>query len=416
MNKKLLAKLCALSVGTLATGSAFASGFQLLEQNGSGLGNAYAGSAVIGEDASTVYYNPAAMTKLEGVNFSAGGALLRPSFRFKNSASSLTGSNGGDAGGWSVLPNIYNTWQLNDRWFAGIGIGAPFGLATKFDQDWVGRYQSSEFDIKTINVNPSLAYKASDRVSLGVGLNWQRAEATYKRMAAAVPGLSTVGTTMDINSEALGWNAGITFKVSDSMDAGFSYRSRMHHDMKGSVTTDPNISSLNSNVEAKIDLPDTYIFSLSQKLSDRWTMLGDISRTNWSTMDQVSIVRTSGAQAGQNADVLHANFRDTWRFALGGIYKMSDKTNWKYGFAYDQSPVRGVEERLVSLPDNNRYWVTTGLQWKVDPTLTADFGMAYIYIPKDHIRADQSSSYRGKVDGEFKGQIVIFSAQVSKRF
>lgn len=416
MNKKMLAKLCAVAVGMIASGGAFASGFQLLEQNGSGLGYAYAGSAVIGEDASTVYYNPAAMTKLEGNNFSAGGALLRPSFRFKNSNSSLSGSNGGDAGGWAVLPNMYGTWQLNDRWFAGIGMGAPFGLSTKFDNDWVGRYQSKEFDIKTYNINPSLAYKATDRLSLGFGLNWQRAEAEYTRMAAAVPGLSNISSTMGISSEAWGWNAGVTFKLSDAMDLGFSYRSRVHQDMKGDVKTTPTYAAADSNVEAKIDLPDTYILSLSQKLSDRWTMLGDISRTNWSTMDQVSIVRTSGAAAGTNADVLHANFRDTWRFALGGIYKMSDKASWKYGLAYDQSPVRGTEERLVSLPDNNRYWVTTGFQWKFDPTLKADLGLAYIYIPKDHIRADQSSSYRGRVEGEFVGQIVILSAQVSKRF
>ena len=178
----------ALALGLVS--SAEASGFQLLEQNASGLGNAYAGSAVIGENASTVFYNPAAMTKLSGGNFSAGLSILKPSYKFKNDGSSdgsaALGSQGGDAGGWAALPNLYGTWQLSERWVAGIGVGSPFGLKTEYDNDWIGRFQSSTFDIKTYNVNPSLAVKASDSVSVGFGLNYQRMEAMYQRQAATV--------------------------------------------------------------------------------------------------------------------------------------------------------------------------------------------------------------------------------------
>ena len=181
---KSLRIVSALVLGIGATG-AHASGFQLLEQNASGLGNAYAGSAAVAENASTIFYNPAGMTKLKGVNFSGGVNLIRPSFKFDNNGSTgpggmpLGSNNGGDAGSTGVVPNLYASWELTPQWFVGLGIGAPFGLMTEYDDDWVGRYHSRKFEIQSININPSIAYKVSDRLSLGAGLNWTYLDAEY---------------------------------------------------------------------------------------------------------------------------------------------------------------------------------------------------------------------------------------------
>ena len=156
----------------LFSGSAWASGFQLIEQNASGLGNAYAGSAAVAENAGTIYFNPAGMTQLQPREFSVGVSLIRPSFKFSNNGSAnplafgggtATGTDGGDAGGWNALPNGYLSWELTKDIYAGIGLGAPFGLATEYESAWFGRYQSVKFDIKTYNVNPSLAYRINER-------------------------------------------------------------------------------------------------------------------------------------------------------------------------------------------------------------------------------------------------------------
>lgn len=418
MQKKVMAQAVAAVLGVTLAGAAQASGFQLLEQNASGLGNAYAGSAVVGENASTVYYNPAAMTKLTNTNISFGTNVLKPSYKFKDDGSSnyptATGSNGGDAGGVFYLPNFYATSQIDDKWYAGIGVNSPFGLRTSYDADWAGRYQSKLFDIKTYNVNPSIAYKANDKWSFGFGVDWQRMQAQYTRAAAASPSTVVQNTDvrLDVQDDAWGWNTGVTFKPSQTMDIGLSYRSRVIHHLHGDLYSSNNAVTPSSAARVAMTMPDTFILSVSQQLNERWTMLGDISRTNWSTVDKVLIERGDSSVV----QVLNANFRDTWRIALGGTYKINDQWKWKYGLAYDQSPVRGVEERLVSLPDNNRYWVTTGAQWTVDEHSTLDAGLAYIYIPKDRTESNQTATAQGNVVGTYTGSILILGVQYSVKF
>ena len=171
-------------MAALAVQGAFASGFQLLEQNASGLGNAYAGSAAVADNASTVFYNPAGMTELKTHELSIGGNAIHPSFKFTDQDSTTGGGYGGDAGNLVGLPNLYGSWAVTKDLYLGIGFNAPFGLQTKYEEGWIGRFQSTDFEIKTYNVNPSLAYRINDKVSLGLGLNWQRMEARYERQAA----------------------------------------------------------------------------------------------------------------------------------------------------------------------------------------------------------------------------------------
>src|ERR1035437_7191693 len=106
------------------SGAASASGFQLLEQNASGIGNAYAGSAAAPENASTIYFNPAGMTQLQDHEISGGISAVDPSFNFHNQGSSvgaLAGSGeGGNAGGWSFIPNGYASWALTKDLYVGI--------------------------------------------------------------------------------------------------------------------------------------------------------------------------------------------------------------------------------------------------------------------------------------------------------
>ncbi|MDP3440748.1 MAG: outer membrane protein transport protein, partial [Azonexus sp.] len=151
------------------SGTASAAAFQLWEQNASGLGTAYAGSAAIADNASTVFFNPAGLTQLPGIHLSAGMTGVGPSYKFKNSSSSgdplAGGGNGGDAGSWAVVPNLYASWQLSPKLFLGLGISAPFGLATEYENsNWIGRVQSIKSEIKTVNYNPSIAYRLNDKV------------------------------------------------------------------------------------------------------------------------------------------------------------------------------------------------------------------------------------------------------------
>lgn len=383
------------------TGAVHASGFNLLEQNASGIGNAYAGSAAVAENASTIYYNPAGMTELPGVSLSAGVAGINPSYRFTNGSSTASGSNGGDAGGWAAVPNGYAAWALTKDLYVGLGISSPFGLKTEYASDWVGRSQSIKFEIKTVNVNPSVAYRVNDKVSVGFGLNWQRIEAEYVRAAGAGQ------VRLNVDDSAWGWNAGALFTVSPTTKVGLSYRSAIQYHTSGTFN-----GVLNANASANLKVPDTFIMSVTQKLNDKWEMLGDISRTGWSSIPKVDIMNTSTG-AATPAQTLNTDFRNTWRVSLGANYHYSDTIKLKFGLAYDQSPVKSPSTRLASLPDNNRVWISAGGQYRINKLSAVDLGVAYIYLRDPAI---DNTSNLTTVNGTYAGSVWVVGGQYSHAF
>lgn len=463
MNKqKVLARAIPLVLASLASGHAAASGFQLWEQTASGIGNSYAGSAAVAENASTVYFNPAGMTQLEGRNVSLGVTAIDTSYKFHNNASNtgmLTGDNK-DGGATGYVPNAYFSMPVAKDLYFGLGIGAPFGLKTDYGGSWLGAAQSISFEVKTINVNPSIAWRANDMVSLGFGLDWQKLDAKYKRLAGTqtnfvIPGPALVSTTgvmsqLDISDDAWGWNAGALFNVSPTTKVGISYRSAIKYTATGNISLSANdgspgtaialglltspvtgIGAATVSASAEVKLPDTWIFSASQKLNDQWEMLGDLSWTGWSSIPKIDILYRSGSLNGSVAQTLNTDFRDTWRAALGANYKYSDTTKLKFGIAYDQTPVKGANTRLVSLPDNNRWWLSFGAQWQVAKGSTVDVGVTRLFVKDPQINNDQTSVVpvvnpqtallntllqRGLVNGTYSDSAWILGAQYSVSF
>ncbi|NMF91307.1 OmpP1/FadL family transporter [Aromatoleum petrolei] len=430
MKQTTIARLLPVALLALGSGAASAAGFQLLEQNASGIGNAYAGSAAVAENASTIFFNPAGMTQLQAREVSVGISAVRPSFKFKDKGSvggALSG-NGDDAGDWAAIPNAYLSWALNKDVYLGLGISGPFGLVTDYGDSWVGGAQALKFEIKTVNINPSIAWRVNDKVSLGAGVNWQRMEAEYERILAVanlgpVP-LASSTAKLEVDNDAWGWNVGALFTLSPTTKVGVSYRSKIDHKLDGDLKVegpaaqfggiDPRLRSVKAKVD--VEVPDTLILSVTQKLDDRWEMLGDLSWTGWSSVKDVPIVRDSGVLAGSTAQTLKADFKDTWRVALGANYRLDDAWKLKFGIAYDQTPVKDKERRLVSLPDNDRTWFTFGGQWKVSKTNTLDLGAAYLYVPKTKIDNNQLADGRGRVTGEYTSSVWILGAQYSMAF
>jgi long-chain fatty acid transport protein len=439
MQRSLTPRLIPVLVALAFSGSAAASGFQLIEQNASGLGNAYAGSAAIADNASTIFFNPAGMTQLQAREFSAGLDMVNTSYKLTDQGSSVSAlagtGNGGDGGGTGWVPNGYLSWALSKDLYLGIGVSAPFGLATEYDSRWIGAAQSQKFEIKTINVNPSIAYRVNDTVSLGFGLNWQNLDAEYKRLTGITAGTSLVTATLKLEDDAWGWNAGVLFKLSPTTKVGVSYRSTIKYEATGtsSLVSDGsalgngtlaalNAAGASSNVKATIEMPDTFIMSAAQVLNDRWEMLGDLSWTGWSSIPQVKIMRTSGVANNTVAQTLDTDFRNTWRVAFGANYKYNDAWKLKFGIAYDQTPVKNETKRLVSLPDNDRTWLSVGAEWKPNTQARVDLGLAYLFIRDAKINNDQTTTVlaptppRGIVTGTYKDSAWILGAQYSQSF
>lgn len=422
-----------------SVGIAHGAGFNLLEQNASGLGTAYAGSAAIADNASTIYFNPAGMTRLPGLNISLGANLIGPSFKFENDGNSSLptafrtnpgvqlGGNGGNAGGWGFVPNMYLSYQATDRVYLGLGFGAPFGLKTEYDKDWMGRYHSQSFDIKTININPSIAFKVTPSLSLGAGFNIQRIDATYEKatpvplgpVAAPFYGAPYVSGDVKtrVKNTGYGWNVGLMYEPSEDTRIGLSYRSRVKHKATGDtdlsfMVPSRGVMARSSEAKATVSLPDTFVLSAYQRLDPRWELLGDISWTGWSSIPTLKIVNPSLSDAE-----LNLKFKDAWRIAVGAQYQLNDSWKLKGGLAWDQSPVRKASYRPASLPDNDRYWISLGAQYKPSENTTLDFGYSLLVMPGNKVdnNNDNQAQY-GRLSGKYKGNAHILGLQLSHRF
>ena len=166
----------------LAGGQAQGAGFALQESSASGLGNAFAGGAASAEDASTVWSNPAGMSRLVSPEIAAVVHLVTPSFKFRDDGSQPAfnqplGNTGGDAGSENFIPNLYATFPINPQWSVGIGMSGPYGLVTDYNDTWLGRYQGVKSDIKTINVNPAVSWRVAPNFAIGVGIDRQHIDA-----------------------------------------------------------------------------------------------------------------------------------------------------------------------------------------------------------------------------------------------
>lgn len=423
---KLIPALCL----ALCSSYASAAGFQLLEQNASGLGNAYAGSAAVAENASTIFYNPAGMTQLQEHEVSGGLTAVGTSFKFTDSGSSvgaLAGSgNGGDGGGWGYIPNGYLSWAVNKDVYLGVGVGAPFGLKTEYSTPWIGAAQSTMFDIKTYNINPSIAYRVNDAVSIGAGLNWQRLTAEYQRQVSVLSApLAASPLKLNLDGDSWGWNVGGLFTLSPATKVGVSYRSSVKYDLNGNINVTGAAAGpagvSNTAAKASLTLPDVFILSGTQQLSDKWQMLGDVSWTGWSSIPKLDVIYTSGTNAGKIAQTLDTEFRDTWRVAVGANYQYSEAVKLKFGVAYDQTPVKSDATRLVSLPDNDRTWLSAGAQWTPKKGSTVDVGVSYLYVKDAGIDNNQPttsalSPSRGRVTGTYSDSAWILGVQYSMAF
>ena len=202
----------------------FGAGFQISEQSGTGLGRAFAGFGVINDDLSMAFYNPAALTLKEGTQIQASGYLIDGSSRFSDKGSSnstfvlpagpllantptLSGGNENGAT-FGVVPNLYFTMDLTKKLKYGFSITAPFGLATDYDRDWIGRYFAKESELITVDINPSLAYMVNDSFSVGLGISAQYANATLSQAVFNGPGMPDGFAEVKGDDWSYGWNVG----------------------------------------------------------------------------------------------------------------------------------------------------------------------------------------------------------------
>ena len=450
---------------SLAAAQVHGAAFALQESSASGLGNAYAGGAAHADDAATVWSNPAGMSELDRMQLVLGIGFVTPSFKFKDGGSlpaafQPLGGTGGDAGSTNYVPNAYFVVPLNKQWSFGLGVSAPFGLVTEYDQDWLGRFQGVKSDVKTINVNPAVSWRITDQFAVGVGVDWQKIDATFTSQVnysaglaqaantaahqglippslvptiiAATPGLES-HSSVDGDDSAWGWNIGAIWTVTPGTRIGAHYRSSIKYHLTGNVSFDnpplptlppalaPVVGQLAAAVNAQlanggttvdIKLPDIVNASFFSRLNDKWDVMGDVQWTRWSTIQDLTFVRTTGAVLQSTPE----NFDDSWRVALGTNYHYNDQWLFRGGIAWDQSPVN-TTDRTVRLPDEDRFWLSAGAQYKLNSNLKFDAGLTYIWVNSPDINQNAGSTVaNGLVKGSYDANVWIFGLQMAYTF
>lgn len=396
-----------LTTGLLGfSGSASSAGFSLIEESASGLGNAFAGGAASAEDASTVFFNPAGMTRLSGTQLSVVMHAIKPTVRFSNAGSAGTGVNGGDAGSWALVPNFYVVTELSPTLRAGLGISSPFGLKTDYDANWIGRFQAIKSDMKTININPALAYKINDQLSVGAGLNAQYISAELTN-AVRLPGNAEGFAQVKGDDWSFGYNLGVLYEVNPSTRFGLAYRSDVRHKLEGDVTfSGPFVFAQNGPINAEITLPETVSLSAFRQINPQWAVMSDVTWTRWSRFQELRILRSTGALVSLTPE----NWEDTYRFAIGASYQQSDKLKLRGGAAYDQAPVTD-SNRTARIPDADRTWLSVGASYQFTATSSIDVGYAHVFVANAAINSGTPA-----LVGEYSNSVDILSAQYNHRF
>lgn len=411
----------------VAAGDAGASGFQIREQGTSGQGTSFAGATSSAKDLSTIYFNPAGMTYFSKRAAQAELALILPSAKFKDNGSTVNilpeNGTGGDAGSLAIVPSAYSMYALGPDLRVGLGINAPFGLKTEYDADWMGRFLGIESELKTINAQPTVAYRFGPKLSIGGGLNIQYADATLIQGTnlSAAGGSGEGLAELSGDDWGFGYTVGLMFQPTNSTRLGVTYRSRIRHILKGDVRYSnlaggsppgpPNgIAFQNTDASVDLSTPDMFSLGITHHLSPRWTMMAEGAHTNWSVFDEV---RARKELAGAPDIETEEDWRDSWFFALGTEYQFNNRLDLRFGMAYDQSPVRD-QYRSVRIPDSDRVWASLGAGYALTDAVMVN--AAYTHIWNDDARVDKTTQTGDRLLGEYDSSVDIVTLNLSTAF
>jgi long-chain fatty acid transport protein len=431
-----LVVVCA-SIASLAR-DVRAAGFQVNEQSARGLGSSFAGEAAAAEDPSTIFFNPAGMTRLSGTQLAWSGFSIVPSANFHNEGSHLTsavgggplsGSNDGNGGALALLQTLFVSHELlSDRAWIGLGASTPYGLKTSWAPDWVGRYHAIDSSLLTVNVNPSLALKLMPWLSIGGGADVEYAKA---RLTNALD----LGTICQENAPRFGlppqacilvsglrpqrndgftvfkgddWNAsynvGVLLTPLDTTRIGLSYRAYTHHTFEGSagfvipkkaqILQRLSGALVDTNGNAAINLPDRVALSAFHQFTPRWAFLTDITWTHWSQFDQLVL---NFDNPKQPTIVQPERWNDSFRYSVGTRWDPSRRWSVRFGAAYDETPIPDDAHRTARIPDSDRIWASFGVGFRFSDRMRFDFGYAHLFALDSSARNPDPISHNVQV-------------------
>lgn len=380
------------TIGALIYSNVLASGFQLNEQGARAMsmGGAFAGLA---NDPSALYFNPAGITQLKGTNFYLGGTLIMPLGSYKAPGSKDVTA---EQVAQTYTPvNFYVTHAFSDDFSVGLSINNQYGLGTKWDENWTGRYLAINTQVQTYQGTLAIAYKVLDNLSISAGAVYGITDVTIKNKKAVVIqtsattslNLGDVSPSMEGDGSAFGFTAGILYKPFDDFQMGLSYRSEIAYDLSGTVVTIPNVLSVGSliiaiadqNIEASLTTPQNITFGIAYMPKKNLTLTADFQFVGWSSYDKLEVINSD---TKAKISSVTRDYKDTYIVRAGLEYTVSDAFTLRGGVLYDHNPVK---DELVepTLPDADRIGLNVGYGAKIG-NLGIDVGYFFlIFMDRD---------------------------------
>jgi len=388
----------ALACGAVAPPSALAGGLELYELGTPDVGLASAGYAARADDASTLFKNPAGMSRLEGLQLQGGLQATYGSVSFTpnaNTSNSLGRDGGGNAIGWLPGGSLFITDKLSDQWSVGLGILSYLGLAADYNDHWVGRYYVQNSALLGFSLMPTVSFKANDWLSLGAGLNAM--DGAFNEQVAINTGSPIDGQmTLKDTTWGFGANAGVLIEPAKGTRFGITYLSRVNLDF--SATPSFRLFSLPgaSALDLGVKVPQSVMLSAYQDLNEKWALMADCGWQDWSQFGEVNV----GVAGGSVIRTINAHYQDTFHGAFGAQYRPCEHWQFTGGVAFDSSAVES-QYRTITMPMGQAWRFGVGALYHASAKL--DLGLAYEYMYGGDLSVDQgqAGSQRGRVAGSY---------------
>jgi len=414
MKKVMLKTTLSLAV-TLASTQLFASGFALNEQSISGMGTGFGGRSSSADVASTIVGNPAGMSRIKREQVTGGVAFIDAHTDISDASSRPNGgTNKGDMVPFMGVPMGYYVKPIDDHWAFGIGVYAPFGLVTDYENGFAGRYFGSKSEVKIVTLQPTVSYAFNDKVSIGFGPTINRIDGTLESNLSITQAAPDGKVKIKGDDTALGYNIGVLVQATDSTRVGLTYHSKVKYKLDGDTKVNYNVLGLigqnpNQKYDASLDLttPESVDFSVTHQLDDKWTLYAGSTWTRWSRLKEIT-VENSGVPASLNGQfgtiTEEQNWHDTWAHAIGASYQLNKEWVLRTGLSVDQAPTNNTD-RSPRIPTGDRKIFSLGAGWSPTDDLTID--VAYSYLREESVKVnntnDRGQTYNAKYENWANG-------------
>lgn len=392
----------------------YAGGFQVNEHGARAMGMGGAFIAVA-NDPSAIYFNPAGLSQLKGIRFMLGATFIAPQASFRGPSPEVTEHKMVRQIFYPI--NVYGSYQISEDLVVGLGINNPFGLGTKWNEDWVGRFITIESKLRTFFFTPTISYKITDKLSVGWGFDFVYSTVTLRRKADLAPFAGEALVKLSGDGTGFGYRFGLLAKLTNELSVGFSYRGDVNIKFNGTAETQGpqqlqgNLPS--GDIKTELTTPQNYNFGIAYQVNPDLLLAASLQYVTWSSYRnlKVDFVDTKFSDIS-----IPKNYFDSYIARFGGEYKLLSNVDIRAGITYDKNPVRDPYVD-PTLPDSDRIGFNLGIGYRLTERINLDFAYMFLRFFERTITTS-AVHYVGNTpfNGTYNSSANLFGINVSYNF